>query len=114
MKKKYKDYIFIKTSNKNINDKDIFNFEKLYKISLEIIKIEKEDSTFYYDLISYIDSNETLFEIADQLKFTNLEKIINSFNLDLIIGIVEVGFNCHIEKKLEGNCNEKNMFDIMC
>lgn len=110
MEKKYKNCIFIKTSTKDINDKDIFNFEKLYKISLEIIKTEKEDSTFYYDLISYIDSNEALYEIADQLKFTNLEKIINSFNLDLIIGIVEVGLNCHIERRYD----EKNMLNIMC
>jgi len=79
----------------------IGNYIDLHTLAIKIINIEKPDSEFEERLIQYVDSCESLFEIADELRFENLKNIIDRYNIPLMIGVIESALNVKIIKLSE-------------
>ena len=86
----------IKKYNISFNNAVLGNYSDIYNLSLKILDDEIEGSEFENNLISYLDSCEPLFNIADTLRFNNLCNIVKEHNLLLIVGIIESGLECKV------------------
>jgi len=80
----------------NFNIAYLGTYDNIYELALKIVTSEEPDSEFENNLISYIDSYDSLSDLGEELRFDNLENLIKTHNLTLIMGIIGAGLDCEV------------------